>query len=499
MKSWHRSALTISTLTISALAAAISLTAQAGELPVVNAQLVTAPLHNYEDAPATPDGDDPAIWVNRYNPRQALVIASAKDAGLLVYSKSGALLQAILPPHAPTISPEDPATPGGLNDNASACPDSAEGETFGRFNNVDIAYGVKLGTGPHATRADVAVVSDRGCDRIRFYRIDPLNATAPLTDITASDVARVFPGRINQPSPLQPDQAAGPDENPLDDQNTVYGLTIGDTRQGHQIFVTQRERGTIRQLKLVAHADGTLGYEPVRSFLFDTVFDLTGADQTPYVWTPCREEASEDPQSEGLVFDAVNNDLYVAFETIGLYRIKLRADLPAIVNVGADKLMEPVKTFGVAYSATPDEDEFECEYGAPASAEPGVINAPGSDLHAGQNIEADLEGLSILSATPGFTLLLASSQGDDSFHLFGAGKKLTHFGAFAIDGVEETDGVHFTPVPFSPAYPLGTLVVQNGHAPEPDDTSAINGYEYDGSTQFKYVSLADALKAMKLH
>ena len=25
----------------------------------------TAPLFNYEDAPATPDADDPAIWINR--------------------------------------------------------------------------------------------------------------------------------------------------------------------------------------------------------------------------------------------------------------------------------------------------------------------------------------------------------------------------------------------------------------------------------------------------
>jgi hypothetical protein len=41
------------------------------------------------------------------------------------------------------------------------------------------------------------------------------------------------------------------------------------------------------------------------------------------------------------------------------------------------------------------------------------------------------------------------------------------------------------------------LVVQNGDAPEPDDTSPINGYEFDGATQFKYVSLADTLKALR--
>lgn len=491
MKTWIASA-----LLAPALLAAASLSAQAGDLPMIAAHITTAPLHNYDDAPATPDGDDPAIWVNRVNPRQALVIATAKDAGLLVYNKTGALIQAILPPNAPQIGEADPASPGGLNPVAHACPDSLEGETFGRFNNVDIAYGVKLGTGSRAPRADVAVVSDRGCDRIRFYKIDPLNATAPLTDITAADAPRVFPTRYNQPSPLQPDAQPGWDENPVDDQNTVYGLTIGQGRAGDQIFVTQRERGTIKQLSIVSRADGTLSYAPLRRFLFNPNFELSNSDGSHYGWTPCREEAGEDPQSEGLVFDAANNDLYVAFETIGLYRIKLHDAMPTQVNVGFEQLIEPVKTFGTAYTATPDDGEFECEYGGETVAGAGVIVAPGTDLHAGQNIEADLEGLSIISSRPGFTFLLASSQGDNSFHLYGMKRNLTHYGAFLIAGVEETDGVHFVPVPFSRDYPLGTLVVQNGAAPEPADTGAINGYEYDGSTQFKYVSFAEALKAV---
>ena len=38
--------------------------------PVVTPVLSTAPLSSYEDAPATPDADDPAIWLNRHNPRK---------------------------------------------------------------------------------------------------------------------------------------------------------------------------------------------------------------------------------------------------------------------------------------------------------------------------------------------------------------------------------------------------------------------------------------------
>lgn len=474
--------------------AAVTATAQADELPTIHAKLTTAALHNYEDAPATPDADDPAIWVNPRDPRQALVIATAKDAGLLVYNKSGALVQALFPPNAPRVTAADPATPAGLNPAQSAACEGSDGSTYGRFNNVDIAYNVKI----KGQRADVAVVSDRGCDRIRFYKIDPANAAQPLTDITAADVPRVFAERFNQPSALQPEATPGWEANPVDDQNTVYGLTIGQGRED-AIFVSQRERGTVKQLKIVADANGRLTYLPVRSFIFNTAFELPGLNGSRYSWTPCREEAGEDPQSEGLVFDAVNNTLYVAFETIGLYQVKLTAGMPSLVNIGKDKLIEPVKTFGQAYTAIPDDDEFECSYTDQASSLEGAINASGSALHAGKNIEADLEGLSIISAAPGQTLMLASSQGDSSFHLYRINQTPTHLGAFLIDGVEETDGVHYVPMPFSADYPLGTLVVQNGHAPEPDDTSDINGYEYDGSTQFKYVSVFDAVKALFSH
>ena len=70
--------------------------------------------------------------------------------------------------------------------------DSQSGETFGRFNNVDILYGVRLGPSPHSPRVDVAVVSDRGCDRVRFYKIDLTGPGGPLLDITAAGVPRVF-------------------------------------------------------------------------------------------------------------------------------------------------------------------------------------------------------------------------------------------------------------------------------------------------------------------
>ena len=76
--------------------------AQGSEPLVVRAVLSTEPLFNYEDAPATPDADDPAVWIDRRNSGRSLIIGTAKDAGLLVYDLSGNLVQAILPPNAPT-------------------------------------------------------------------------------------------------------------------------------------------------------------------------------------------------------------------------------------------------------------------------------------------------------------------------------------------------------------------------------------------------------------
>jgi 3-phytase len=274
--------------------------AQGSDPPVIQAVLSTAPLFNYEDAPATPDADDPAVWINRQNPVRSLIIGTAKDAGLIVYDLSGTLVQAILPPNAPHISPGDPPTPGGVNPApGKPCVDSDNGETFGRFNNVDIAYDVRLGTHPRAARADVAVVSDRGCDRVRFYRIDPSNPNGPLIDVTAPDVLRVFPTRYDQPSHVQPSgDPEGWRDNPVDDQNTVYGLTVAQ-RDHDEVFVTERERGLVRQLRIMPAGDGRLTYARLRTYLFDTSFDLTDAQGASYRWTPCREAVQESRSPKG--------------------------------------------------------------------------------------------------------------------------------------------------------------------------------------------------------
>ncbi len=466
--------------------------AQVNNGPTVSAVLRTAPLYNYEEAPATPDADDPAVWVNKQNPGRSLVIGTAKDAGLVVYDLEGKLLQAIRPPNAPRVSPLDPPTPAGPNPAPDKpCADSASGDTFGRYNNVDIAYNLRVGAG----RADVAVVSDRGCDRLRFFLIDRQNASGPLIDVTAADVPRVFPIRYDQPSAAQPTGGMeGWRDNPVDDQNTVYGLTVTQA-DGDEVFVSQRERGLVRQLQIVPARNGRLTYRSKRLFLFDTSFELPGAGGH-YAWTPCREAALEEPQAEGLEFDEVNGTLYVAFETIGLYRLRMRESRPSFVAVGLDSLIEPLTSFGRAYHATPDDDEFECTYDPSGAPGPDDVVAAGSALHAGKFLAADLEGLSIAAALPGQALMLVSSQGDSSFHFYRIGRRADHVAQFFVEGVGDTDGVHWVGTPMGRRFPVGLLLVQNGEALEPEDTGEVNGYEFDGSTQFEYISILDVLKAL---
>jgi len=122
--------------------------------------------------------------------------------------------------------------------------------------------------------------------------------------------------------------------------------------------------------------------------------------------------------------------------------------MPALVLVGASRVIEPVKSFGQAYLATPDDDEFECEYEPKDPPGQGAIVASGSNLHVRQFVEADLEGLSLITSVS---------------------------------------------VPLGNAYPLDLLVVQNGQAPGPSDTGDINGYELDGATQFMYVNFLSTL------
>ena len=102
---------------------------------------------------------------------------------------------------------------------------------------------------------------------------------------------------------------------------------------------------------------------------------------------------------------------------------------------------------------------------------------------------ADVEGLAIAPSGRDGGYLLASSQGDNSYVLFGL-KDKKYKGRFrvttgTVDGTRETDGIELLTMPMGKDYPQGLLVVQDGdNEPSPQN--------------FKNVSWADVKRVLKL-
>ncbi len=107
-----------------------------------------------------------------------------------------------------------------------------------------------------------------------------------------------------------------------------------------------------------------------------------------------------------------------------------------------------------------------------------------------QRLVADVEGLAIVDAAGGKRLLIASSQGDSAFAVFGL-PDMQFKGRFAIGrggsigAVSETDGIAVMAGSFGAEYPAGLFVAQDGD----------NGAK---AQNFKLVSWKAVRDAMKL-
>lgn len=361
----------------------------------------TPPLFD-DEAGGEADADDPAIWVHRTRPEGSLVIGTAKNAGLRVYDLRGHQLQAIAAPAAP--GPDDEA---------------------GRFNNVDLVTGFRLG----GSRVDLAVVTDRGRDRLRVYRIDPDSAArgaAPLVDVTAADAPPVFSG----------------DQAEVNDQNTAYGLATYSDGDDAYAVVSRRNRTALRLVELVARGD-RVSYEREDTLSLPSTFRLPDGTN----WRACGEP-DEQPQVEGMVVDAAVGVLYAAQEDVGLWRIPLDDD----GFDGEPQLVERVKEYGMP--ATYDPETEECA--THDDQDPGF----------GGRIAADVEGLTIYPTGPRSGYLLVSGQGDSTFHVLDRADNRP-LGTFRVvegpdaDGAEHSDGAAAVSAPL-PGHPAGLLVVHDG-------------------------------------
>ncbi|MEU1019168.1 phytase [Streptomyces sp. NPDC005898] len=398
-------------------------------LPAVTPVAETPALHD-DEAGGDADADDPAIWRNAADPARSLVIATAKQGGLRVYDLHAREVQSV----------PAPAAPG---------PDHAPG----RFNNVDLVHGLRLTTG----RADLAVTSDRGSDRLRFHRIDGNRPGAPLTDVTDPAAPPVFSSSQEE----------------IDEQRTAYGLaTWTDKSTGRSYaLVSRRERSTLALLELTPAAGGKVGYRKIRTLDLPTDFRLPNGTS----WSPCGEPG-ELPQVEGMVVDPANGTLYAGQEDVGVWRV--RADL-----TGTPKLIDKVREYGVP--GTYDEETEECV----AGADPGF---------GGTRVTADVEGLTLLTEQDGDGYLLASSQGDNTFVAYDreVSDANEYEGGFRVaaasatlDGSEECDGAAALAAPLGPDFPDGLLVVQDGHDAPGDGERP--------STNFKFVDLGDVKDALE--
>lgn len=224
-----------------------------------------------------------------------------------------------------------------------------------------------------------------------------------------------------------------------DGEQTAYGLTTYTSPISNQayVFVSQRDGDQIAQLALIPTASGEIDAEIVRTFT-----------------VPIPPEGElEDAQVEGMVADRELGYLYVGQENFGIWKFL---------------------------------------------AEPNTDTTPILVDQVGDNLTADVEGLTIYYGDSEKGYLFVSSQGDSTYAIYERSGDNNYLGSFAIgngdeiDGVEESDGADIINVSLGEAFPNGLMVVHDGSNdpavvfPDPEE-GEIQNY----NTNFKYLDLAD--------
>ncbi len=359
------------------------------------------------------DADDPAIWIDEDDREDSLVITTAKEAGLYVYDLEGQEVQHVEPKPAP-----------------------GEEDEGGRYNNVDLIEDFEL----DGEEVDLAVASDRGMDDIGFFVIDD----GMLTEVTAPDAGHIF--------------SASQEE--VNEGHTAYGLATWQDDSGAYALVSRNSETDVALLELVANADGTVGWDLVRTLALPAAFTMPDGSS----WTTC-DDPGQYAQVEGMVVDEKTGTAYLGQELVGIWKVD--ADL-----TGEPELVDTAVEFGLPGEYDVETDE--CVYGENLG-------------FGGDVLRTDIEGLTIYRTKGKKGYLLASSQGDDSYAVYELQDDNDYVGSFGtadgdVDSTQHSDGADVVNVSL-PGYDGGLLVLQDGdNTPEGSDES---------STNFKFLAWED--------
>lgn len=266
----------------------------------------------------------------------------------------------------------------------------------GQINNVDVRDGFPLG----GASVSLVVAGNRSDNSLAIYRVD------------AGDRRLVAVADGHVPSGLV----------------DTYGFCMYRSASGeYYAFANNAVDGRVVQSRLFESSPGRVGAEVVREFVVGS-------------------------QAEGCVADDETGILYVAEETVGIYR----------------------------YSAEPDGGDHRV-----------VIDT----IESGERLTEDIEGLALWIGAGGTGYLIASNQGADNFVVYrreGANEYVGTFhvigdAAAGIDGVSETDGLEVISTALGANYPAGLMVAQDGRNLAPPERQ-----------NFKYASWQDIAAALGL-
>ena len=237
--------------------------------------------------------------------------------------------------------------------------------------------------------------------------------------------------------------------------------------------------------------------------------DPDSGELTPLVDAPIAPDFDEEPYGLCLYRSAASGDLYVFANDRGgaVEQWRLDNDGTGLSGTRVRSWAVGSQTEGcVADDANGwlfigEEEVGIWRYGAEPGAPPEervAVDRVGVGEPQGGHLASSVEGLSIYvprAGGPDDGFLVASSQGNHTYVVYDRAPQHAYRGTFrvgeagAVDGVEDTDGLHVVSAPLGPRYPMGLLVVQDGINFARDERVNQN---------FKLVSWQDVLDALDL-